>query len=716
MNNRRRLSLSSKRSNVTEFNVQRFQALQSSSRWVLSCNCPAYFLWQHLLSVCAVLMAFIAPFAITFAEASDSRQEADTVLYVGLMTDVLFLVEIGANFNTSFLAENGEEIKSRKTIAHRYLRRAFWGDAIAAVPWVALALACRGNAAIALLLLSLVRLARLLPRRTLGVESKFVQVCKMGLGLALLTHWCACLWYSVVSPDQTWIPSSDVLNGTDIYAQSTLNRYFLFLYYSTIILVQGGELFPVRDQDTFLITALEIIGVVAFTLVFSKVSLLVHQSDAASSRFRRKLEAVEAASLELGLPAALHRKLLSAIELQVTSFQLESFLLVQSLSESLFKDVLASLLASVPSLAGLRDLFHPRVQEKFLRLLKPSVCVPEEVIFREFQQGDSLYFLYRGALEASIETLHLRLHSIRVGTMFGTTAAVSYSHKHCYTATALRSSLLFSLSSASVAALSEMAPRLTVHLKTEMQRENAFWLAKWQLNLQLLPYFSDLTLFELLEVALISKPMIFPQGTSIIQKGQTLPWVVLVCSGQLAVQTHVRPQSPIQPCTLLSLGAGSVYGVYTAAKATNVQVLDLVATETATCLLLPQQAISDLARFIPRLGKFNISLYDLKKDDFIPALSSRQPWNRLKVAVIRILRGFLQRGKVSTLAVGESLAIQVQTTVKVQHQLWKRLQKIIKGQETLQRKIGTISCHQTSENSIAQGSLPSTTKLNGIPH
>jgi len=709
MNSRRRLSLSSKRSNVTEHNVQRFQVLQTEARWVLSCNCRVYFLWQHLLSACAVLMAFIAPFAITFAEVSAARHEGDVVLYVGLVIDVVFLAEIAANFNTSFLAESGEEIKSRRTIAHRYLRRTFWVDVIAAVPWVALALACRGNAAIALLLLSLVRLARLLPRRTLGVESKFVQVCKMGLGLALLTHWCACLWYAIVSPDQTWIPSSDVLNGTDIYAQSALNRYFLFLYYATIILVQGGELFPVRDQDTFLITFLELMGVVAFTMVFSKVSLLVQQSDAASGRFRRKLEAVEAASLELGLPAALHRKLLSAIELQVTSFQLESFLLVQSLSESLFKDVLASLLVSVPSLAALRDLFHPRVQEKFLRLLKPSVCVPEEVIFREFQQGDSLYFLYRGAIKASVETLNLQLRPILVGSMFGTTAVVSYSHKHCYTATAARSSLLFSLSSASVAALSEMAPRLSVHLKTEMQKENAFWLAKWQLNLQLLPYLSDLTLIELLEVALISKPMIFAQGTPIIQRGQTLPWVVLVFSGQLSVQTHVvRSHCAKQPCILQSLGAGSVYGVYTAAKATNVQVLDLVATETATCLLLPQQAISDLTRFIPRLGKFNISLHDLKKDDFIPTFLNRQPWSRVKTAVIRILRGFLQRGKVGSLAVGESLAVQVSAKVQIKRQLWKQLQEILQSQESLQYKVSEMSSHRDP--------FPSTTELNGIPH
>jgi hypothetical protein len=666
-----------------------------------------------------VLTAFISPFAITFAEVSDANShEADAALFVGLAIDAVFLAEIAMSFNTTFSAESGEEVRNRSAIATRYMRRALWLDVISAVPWSLLAFLCRGNAAIALLLLSLVRLARLFPRSGLGVELKVIQVCKIGMGLAVLTHWCACMWYAVVSPDKTWVPSSDVLSGTDIYAQSVINRYFLFLYYSTIILVQGGELFPVRDQDTALVTFLELFGVVAFTMVFSKVSLLVQQSDAASSRFLSKLEAVEAASLELGLPAPLHRKLLSAIGQQAASFQLESFLLIQSLSESLFKDVLESLLASVQSLAPFRDFFHPRVQERFLRLLKPSVCVPEEVLFREFQQGDSLYFLYRGTIQPTVDILNLRLPMKRDGAMFGTTAAVCYSHRHCYTATAVRSSLLFSLSSANISALSEMAPRLTIHLKAEMQEECGFWLDKYQLNLQLLPYLSDLTLFELLEVALISKPIIFEKGTYIVRKGQTLAWVVLVCSGQIAAITQAGSQQCArQPCTLLTLSAGSVYGVYTAAKATNVQVLDLIAVETTTCLLLPQQAISDLAMHIPRLGKFNMGLHDLKRDDFIPVLQCKQPWNRVKLAVIRILRGFLQKGKVGALAVGESLATHTHTTVKVRLRLWKQLKEIIKNQESLQNRVNEVGDQQqSSDHKTVRDSLPSTIELNSIPH
>lgn len=671
---------------MTEHRLHRFTVHEHSPKCVFSCHSVGYFLWQQVVNVAAVIEAFVAPFAVTFREREESGE-----VYVGLVVDAVFLTDVAVNFNLSYIREDGEEVNTRRDIAYHYLKTSLKIDVLPAIPWTFLALICPEPAFTPLLLLSLLRLVRLFTRGSLGVESKVRQVCKLGLWLTLLTHWCACFWYSVVSPSETWHPSSDVLSKTDIYTQSTLNRYFLFLYYAAITLVQGGELFPVRDLDTALITFLELLGVVAFTMIFSKVSLLVQQSDTASSRFLSKLEAVETASLELGLPATLHRKLLSAIGQQAVSFQLESFALIQSLSESLFKDVLEELLVSVPSLSALGDFFHPRVQEKLLRLLNPVVCVPEEVLFREFQPGDSLYFLYRGSISCTIHSLNIHKPHVEVGGMFGTAGTSSYSHTHCYTATVVQSSLLFALSRESVTGLNELAPRLAMHLKMEMMEECEFWMKRIQEKVRVVPYLSDLSVYEMLEVALVVKPAVFEKDTCIVQKGQNLAWVVVVVDGSVEVQTHGnRTASRTQSCTLLTLGPGSVYGLYSAAKATNIQHFDLVASENCTCLLLPQDSLSALAQHIPKLGRFNISLYDAKKDDFLSPFLYRSPWQRVKIGVIRILQGYLQKNKVTSLALGESLIQHV----KVPKRVWKRLKEIAKMQENLLNRVNAVISQQ----------------------
>lgn len=60
----------------------------------------------------------------------------------------------------------------------------------------------------------------------------------------MYVHCTACLWWYIVTFDNTWIPPKDIyVAETKLYEQSVAFQYFMCMYY-TIMIVGSNELFP----------------------------------------------------------------------------------------------------------------------------------------------------------------------------------------------------------------------------------------------------------------------------------------------------------------------------------------------------------------------------------------------------------------------------------------------------------------------------------------
>lgn len=77
----------------------------------------------------AIYNCFQIPIIVAF-----SPEEHLIVLIFNLFTDLMFILDIGFNFRTSYIDEMGEEITDLKMIAKNYLRGDFVFDLLASLP------------------------------------------------------------------------------------------------------------------------------------------------------------------------------------------------------------------------------------------------------------------------------------------------------------------------------------------------------------------------------------------------------------------------------------------------------------------------------------------------------------------------------------------------------------------------------------------------------
>ena len=161
------------------------------------------FCWDVLVLALVVLSCVLVPYQLAFVHSAEQVPN-------GLMfaISLVFLVDIGLNFNTSY-REAGSEIVDPAAIREHYMRGHFTVDLLASIPFGMLLLVA-GNpqvgafsAVLLVRLLVLLRLARFFV--ILGRWESFswtdpahLRVLKyMGMVL-IFAHCIACLWLSLI--------------------------------------------------------------------------------------------------------------------------------------------------------------------------------------------------------------------------------------------------------------------------------------------------------------------------------------------------------------------------------------------------------------------------------------------------------------------------------------------------------------------------------------
>lgn len=186
--------------------------------------------WDLMMMLLVIFQALYIPYSVAWQIAWGEGWHFD------LLVDIVFMTDLCMNFNVAYRPHpHADLVTNRSKIAVNYLRRWFWIDLVASVPFDKIALAfskeqvARGEASSALGLLKGLRIPRLLRllkiMRLLKVlrmahfrpelmwwfqysrHANLIQLSKVILGMVILVHYIACAFMMVLgdSEDLNWM-------------------------------------------------------------------------------------------------------------------------------------------------------------------------------------------------------------------------------------------------------------------------------------------------------------------------------------------------------------------------------------------------------------------------------------------------------------------------------------------------------------------------------
>jgi voltage-gated potassium channel len=363
------------------------------------------FCWDVLVLALVVLSCVLVPYQLAFVHSAEQVPN-------GLMfaISLVFLVDIGLNFNTSY-REAGSEIVDPAAIREHYMRGHFTVDLLASIPFGMLLLVA-GNpqvgafsAVLLVRLLVLLRLARFFV--ILGrwesfswTDPAYLRVLKyMGMVL-IFAHCIACLWFGVARmdgyPEDSWVVAAGIEDSDPI------TQYVRSLYWTitTMTTVGYGDISPGRTAEYLLASIIMLMGASVYAFIIGGIASLLGSLQAAKNSHREHMESVEQYLRARRIPAHLGTRVHDYYEyLWSRQKGLNEQAMLHDLPDSLRLDIMLHLARDVLQQVPLFRHCSPVLRNSLLVALEPATYAPANYLVRENEVGGSIIFITRGVVE-----------------------------------------------------------------------------------------------------------------------------------------------------------------------------------------------------------------------------------------------------------------------------------------------------------------------------
>ncbi|EER12050.1 voltage and ligand gated potassium channel, putative [Perkinsus marinus ATCC 50983] len=223
---------------------------------------------------------------------------------------------------------------------------------------------------------------------------------KMFLGLFVLSHWLACVWWSIgvahEDSETNWIRDNQ-LDEEGHFATKYLRSLF---YAISIVSTMYGDVIAANDGERiFTMFAMLAAGVVFAVVVGSVTNLVVSFGEYKTEyrqRMKRAMRFMRAHNVEPDLQVKIRRYIEHLLDNQF-EFKSKSELMTM-LSESLQGEVQLNLMGKLLKKYNLFTSLREELVGRICMVCKPVFCAPGDVVFYQGDNADGMYFVRKGAL------------------------------------------------------------------------------------------------------------------------------------------------------------------------------------------------------------------------------------------------------------------------------------------------------------------------------
>jgi hypothetical protein len=366
-------------------------------------------IWDILIAILTIFIAIEIPLRLAY-------NYGITNIYVEITISVLLFIDIILNFFTEIYVK-GIVIKNRKYIKRYYLRRFFIFDVLAAIPFSLLTLVFPQIRW--LRWMNLARLFKLLRIQSLiskwrNHESVNPSVLRLGVfffWILLIAHWVACMWIFIAIFERL----------------ETIPTYLDSIYWciTTLTTVGYGDISPVTDLQKILTMIAMILGVGVYGFVIGNIASLLSNIDVVKTEFLKQMEDINSFLTYKSVPKRLKQKVqnyyqyvwhnrMAHCEYEVLSN------LPPSLKNEISLHMHRNLIEQVPFFKNIDKCFLCEI----IQLLKQTVFLPGDFIFRKGDVGNCMYFIGTGSVNVLLDDGSTILATLKAGDHFGEIALI----------------------------------------------------------------------------------------------------------------------------------------------------------------------------------------------------------------------------------------------------------------------------------------------------
>lgn len=401
-------------------------------RWVLRPDKPLRRTWDIYMLFLLLYVSTVSVFVFSFLGVLTVR---NFVFWIERMVDMSFFIDICLNFFTAY--ENlGVLITDRRMIFKRYLFSWFIPDLVSTFPWDivggALNPGHRGPSIwqvpryLRLLrIFKMIRLARILRLKRIvtyfeirfRLKYAYVRAVTLVIVVALISHWCACLFYyfgAVNDAKANWSLEPGI--PLDLYG-----RYIAALYFSvyTITTIGYGDVTPTNNVERTYTTIIMFFGAACFAFIISQVSNLAQELSSSSEVHRKRMDTL--------MDLASYRKLDTELVFQIRRYFQRDFLrqrvanensILAAMSPDLRINVLKAIYSEkVDKSRLLKDIPKNDLDEVYGQMQGVFVR-PNESVYCMHDKSDCMYIILKG--EVVVDDLRDGMGTVKhCGDVFG---------------------------------------------------------------------------------------------------------------------------------------------------------------------------------------------------------------------------------------------------------------------------------------------------------
>eukprot|EP00937_MAST-01D_sp_MAST-1D-sp2_P000608 g608.t1 len=415
--------------------------------------------WNGLMFACVCYSAIAVPLVMGFQINRSVFQQ-----WIDGLIELWFLADIGLNFHTGYVDPHTTDIVlDLHKIRRHYLTGWFLIDTAGSVP-VEIITAVAGSVddlmfLKVLRLTKVFRLVRLMRLRLLDdmenqgwVNPSLMRLVKLVGSFLLIIHFITCAYWGVVvlegphavhikfsgvgAPGASssswsgsyadhllqWLPDQDMFD-------SDIGRRYLYSMHWAMLALLGSDTIPQSNTELWFTNGMLLLGVVVFASIVGSASSLLSSLDAYAEAKKTQMDSVKQYLRYRRVPTTLQRKICNYFEyLWVSGQSIHHKRLFDELPESLSLMLNLSLKRKlIENCPMFRECSAVSVVAVIRRLI-PCIAMPEEMLARQGDRGDRMFFVVRGALQVFIAQPNgerVVVNSLGEGAQFGEVALLS---------------------------------------------------------------------------------------------------------------------------------------------------------------------------------------------------------------------------------------------------------------------------------------------------
>ena len=376
--------------------------------------------WDFLTCILLFYTALFTPVQMAFL--ADDMILTDIRSWIGIfcldrLVDAVFIVDIFINFRSAYVTSTGMTVFDSTDVAWNYINSWFVVDLVSIMPFELLEFSADNLSAATLRSVKLVRLLRLLKlakvvrasrimRRfeaNMNIKFGWIRLFKFILGLCVVGHWNACIWYMVGSISDPGEPSWISTHGLDWKGQvSAGDKYVASLYWAmmTLTTIGYGDIAAENTSERLYNTFAMMVCSLIFAYVVGTMCSLVQGLDVTNLRFQSMMDDINEYLDKNKVPKALQMRIRKYCLYQrdTTDRHNESEIL-EYFSPALRNEV--ALHNYLPILEKI--IYFQTAPNNFLTELSlgmhQTVFGPNEVVLDDTSRDFSMYILMKGRVQ-----------------------------------------------------------------------------------------------------------------------------------------------------------------------------------------------------------------------------------------------------------------------------------------------------------------------------